>query len=150
MMMESRVCVDASFMVALLMPERFSQTTLRLWEEWVLGDVEISAPSLLRYEVISALYRKALRSLVTWEDSQSAQVQFLSLDIDFKDPKELPAWAVELARFYQRPNTCDAFYLALADHLDCKLWTADERLYNAVSKDLGYLRWLGELPNQKT
>ena len=149
-MMESRVCVDASFMVALLMPESFSQTTLRLWEEWVLGDVEISAPSLLRYEVISALYRKALRSLVTWEDSQSAQVQFLSLDIDFKDPKELPARAVELARFYQRPNTYDAFYLALAEHLDCKLWTADERLYNTVSKDFGYLRWLGELPNQKT
>jgi len=148
--MESKVCVDASFMVALLIPESFSRTTLRLWEEWVLGDVSIFAPALLRYEVISALYRKALRGLVTWDDSQSAQVQFLSLDIDFQDPKGLPARAVELARFYQRLNTYDAFYLALAEHLDCKLWTADERLYNAVHKDFGYLRWLGELPIQKT
>jgi len=149
-MMESKVCVDASFMVALFIPESFSRTTLRLWEEWVLGDVSIFAPALLRYEVISALYRKALRGLVTWDDSQSAQVQFLSLDIDFQDPKGLPARAVELARFYQRLNTYDAFYLALAEHLDCKLWTADERLYNAVHKDFGYLRWLGELPIQKT
>jgi len=147
-MVESKVCVDASFMVALLVPESFSQNALALWEEWVLGDVEILAPALLRYEVISALYRKGLRGLVTWEDSQAAQAQFLALDIEFQDPPALPIRAVELARFYQRPNTYDAFYLALVEYLDCFLWTADERLYNAVHASFGYIRWVGELPTQ--
>ena len=83
-MVETKVCVDASFMVALLVPESFSLTALARWEEWVLGDVGIIAPALLRYEVISALYRKALRSLITWEDSQAAQTHFLTLDIEFQ------------------------------------------------------------------
>ena len=147
-MVESKVCVDASFMVALLVPESFSQTALTLWGEWVLGDVEILAPALLRYEVISALYRKGLRGLVTWEDSQAAQAQFLALDIELLDPQVLSDRAADLAGIFQRPNTYDAFYLALAEHLDCKLWTADERLYNAVHASFGYIRWVGELPTQ--
>jgi predicted nucleic acid-binding protein len=97
---------------------------------------------LLRYEVVSALYRKALRDLVTWEDSQAAQAQFLALDIEFQDPQVLPIRAAELARIYQRPNTYDAFYLALAEYLECKLWTADEGLFNAVRKDFCYTCWL--------
>lgn len=149
-MVETKVCVDASFMVALLVPESFSRTALVRWEEWVLGDVGIIAPALLRYEVISALYRKALRGLITWEDSQAAQAHFLALDIEFQDPQVLPVRVAELARFFQRPNTYDAFYLALAEHVDCLLWTADERLYNSVQKNFSNIRWVGELPVKST
>ena len=134
-MPESKVCVDASFMVALLVPESLSQTALKQWEAWIDGDVEIVALALLRYEVISALYRKALRNLVTWEDSQAAQAQFLALDLTYQDPPGLPLRAAELAMFFQRPNTYDAFYLALAEYLDCELWTTDERLFNSVQKN---------------
>ncbi len=148
-MVNSRVCVDASFMVALLIPESFSRSALALWEEWALADVEILAPTLLRYEVTSALYRKALRGLVAWEDSQAALAQFLMLDIEWCDPPVLPARSTELARFFQRSNTYDAFYLALAESLSCFLWTADEKLYNAVQKGFEHIRWIGNLPTEK-
>jgi predicted nucleic acid-binding protein len=142
MMVKSKVCVDASFMVALLIPESFSKAALEFWEEWVLGDIEINAPILLRYEVTSALYRKSFRGLITWEDRQAAQSQFSALDIVWNDPPALPLRAVELARLYQRPNAYDSFYLALGEFLDCLLWTADERLFNAVQKDFGYIHWV--------
>lgn len=142
-MPEASVCVDASFMVALLVPEVFSRAALARWEEWVNDDVGIIAPVLLRYEVISALYRKASRNLIAWEDSQAAQAQFLALDIAYQDPPGLPPRAVELAKFFQRPNTYDAFYLALAERFDCPLWTADERLFNSVQKNFSNIRWLG-------
>jgi predicted nucleic acid-binding protein len=145
-MAEAKICVDASFMVALLVPESFSHTALKHWEEWIIGDMQIVAPALLWYEVISALYRKALRNLITWEDSQAAQAQFLVLDIAYQEPQGLPLRAVELAKFFQRPNTYDAFYLALAENLDCQLWTADERLFNSVQKNFQNIRWLGNLP----
>lgn len=142
-MPETKVCVDASFMVALLVPESLSQTALKQWEAWIERDVEVAAPALLRYEVISALYRKGLRNLLSWEDSQAAQAQFLALDLAYQDPPELPLRAVELARLFQRPNTYDAFYLALAEHFDCQLWTADERLYNSVQKNFKKIRRCG-------
>lgn len=40
------------------------------------------------------------------------------------------AWA--MAQEYQRPTTYDMTYLALAQILDCDLWTADRRLVLAL------------------
>jgi predicted nucleic acid-binding protein len=37
----------------------------------------------------------------------------------------------------------DAHYLALAEELDCELWTADSRLYNAVRDRFPRIRMLG-------
>ena len=33
--------------------------------------------------------------------------------------------------------------LALAQLRGCEFWTADERLYNAVSKELEWVKWVG-------
>jgi predicted nucleic acid-binding protein len=70
--------------------------------------------------------------------------QFLRLDIAWIDPPLLPIRASELAKEFQCPNTGDAFYLAQAEFLGCPLWTADERLYNAVRSRFGLVHWLGE------
>jgi predicted nucleic acid-binding protein len=145
-MAESRVCLDASFIVALLLPERFSQAAFSLWQEWITSDVNIVAPTLLHYEVTSALYRKALQGLIAWEDHKAALEEFLSIDIEWQDFQGLTVRATELARRYQRPNTYDAFYLALAEKLGCQLWTADERFYNAVEKDCSSIHWVGSSP----
>jgi len=52
--------------------------------------------------------------------------------------------AFELAARFRRPAAYDAHYLALADYLECPLWTADQRLYNAVRADFPRIRWLGD------
>jgi len=140
----ARVCVDASLVVALLAPERFSQLALSLWEAWVTADYTITAPRLLCYEVTAALYRKAFQGLISWDDEQAILNQFINLDIDWDEPTGLPVRASELARVFQRPNTYDAFYLAQAEILGCPLWTADERLYNAVRGRFSLIHWLGQ------
>ncbi len=43
-----------------------------------------------------------------------------------------------------RAAAYDSFYLALAESLGCELWTADQRLHNAV--DLPWVR-LAEVPS---
>lgn len=141
--MSNRVCVDASFIVALLCPELFSQAALSLWEEWIAEDASIVAPGLLRYEATSALYRKAFRDLLTWDDTSLALEQLLKLDIEWLDPAGLPKRASELAREFCRPNTYDAFYLALAEMLDIGLWTGDARLFNALRSRFENIHWLG-------
>ena len=44
---------------------------------------------------------------------------------------------------YNRPRAYDAAYLALAELRGCEFWTTDERLYNAVSHDLTWVKWVG-------
>ena len=144
--MMSQVCVDASFVVAMFVPERFSQAALTLWREWTLNDWQMIAPMLLRYEVTSALYRKALSGLITVADSREALQHFLTLDIKMADPPSLSLRAVEFTEKFQRPNTYDAHYLALAESQDCPFWTGDERLANSIGASLGNLFWLGHYP----
>lgn len=144
--MRSKICVDASLIVALFVPERFSQAALVFWEQWVKDDYQLIAPLLLRYEVTSAIYRKSLRSLISVDDSGKALEQFLSLDIEYVDPPNLPLLAVDLAAQFHRPNTYDAHYLALAKHQDCAVWTGDQRLYNAVKDGFEKINWIGDHP----
>ncbi len=144
--MNSQICVDASLMVSLLVPERFSQAALSLWQEWVLKNCQTVAPLLLRYEVTSALYRKTLQDSVLVEDAHKALEQFLALDIEWVDPPHLPVRAIELAELFKRPNTYDAHYLALAEYLDCPFWTGDKRLYNATKDGFSHIQWVGNHP----
>ena len=142
-MPKSQVCVDANIVVALVTAERFSRAAFALWQELTRKDLQLLAPLLLRYEVTSTLHRKIVRGAMSSEDAGRALREALALDIHYLDPPGLSEQAFELAARFQRPAAYDAHYLALADHLDCPFWTADERLYNAVHADFPHIRWLG-------
>ena len=100
--MRSKVCADASLIVAMLVPERFSLAALNLWSEWMRDDAEIIAPTLLRYEVASAIYRKSLNGLISEEDARNTLGQFLEMDIVYLDPVSLPIRAFEIAEQFDR------------------------------------------------
>ena len=143
-MPRSPVCVDANVVVALVTAERFSRAALALWEELTRKDLQPVAPLLLRYEVTSALWRKTVQKVMASEDARRALQEALALDIQYLDPPGLSLQALELAARFQRPAAYDAHYLALADHLSCPFWTADERLYNAIRADCPHVCWLGD------
>jgi predicted nucleic acid-binding protein len=139
------VCIDASFGVALLVPERFNSAALRLWGEWIKDDLEIISPGLFTYEVTSAIYRKGYRGIVDWPDVREILTCFMALQRTIYDDVSLVERAVELAKEFQRPNTSDAFYLVLAEQMNCPFWTADERLYHATRNRFPLIHWLGEV-----
>ena len=138
-------CVDASVVVALVTPESQSERALTLWTTWMSRETQVVAPGLLRYELASALWRKAVRGLMQMEDARRALEVALSLDITFLDPPELPLKAFDLASRLNRPTTYDMCYLALTEIVGGEFWTADERLYNAVREAFPAIRWLGAI-----
>ena len=109
-----------------------------------LKSCDFAVPSLLGYEVTSALYRKVFRGIISPEDGKSALQQFVSLGIENFTLPELHFSATDFAAQFQRPNTYDAHYLALASHLNSALWTADERLYNTVKGKFPFIHWVEE------
>ena len=48
----------------------------------------------------------------------------------------------ELATEFNRPTGYNSQYLAVAERLNCELWTADERLFNTVKDNLARMKWI--------
>jgi len=140
------VCVDASIVVKLVAPEALRQEALDLWSGWTRDETRIVAPQLLAYEIAAALRRKVIGRVLPEEAARHALELALRLRISLLDPPELTLTAFDLATQLGRPNTYDSHYLALAKHLQCPLWTADERFYNAAARQITELRLLSASP----
>jgi len=143
-MPRSVICVDASVVVALVTPEEQSQLALDMWGEWMRAEARVIAPTLLLYEVTSALRRKAARGTLSQSDARRALEEALALDIELLTLPELCLAGFDLAGRFQRSAAYDTCYLALAQAQEGEFWTADERLYNAVKERFAAIRWLGD------
>ena len=53
--------------------------------------------------------------------------------------------AVDHAAAFAQSASYDAHYLALAEHLGCELWTADEKFWQATNGTFKWVRWVGEV-----
>ena len=136
--------IDASVAVKLLILEERSDEASRLWQTWAdeAGELVV-APPLLTAEAISALRRRVYRKLIGPEDGNEALGILWELRIDIIEPPGLYERAWRLAHDFDRPNIYDCCYLALAELANAQLWTADERLANAVGDRFPLIRLLG-------
>lgn len=98
-----------------------------------LARQELSAPTLLDFEVVSALRGLTLRGHLTATRAQDALTDFDDLDV-LRWPS---ADGLRRRAFQLRDNMSayDAAYVALAEALDCVLLTRDVRL----AKSSGHL-----------
>lgn len=125
------VCVDASYLVALLVGEL--PTHLELWAKWQTDGEQVSAPNLILYEITNVLHRLTIANQITQQRCDDLVRTALSLDIAYHPEIKLHHQALAISRRFRLPATYDAHYLALAEYLDCNLWTGDRRLVNSVS-----------------
>jgi predicted nucleic acid-binding protein len=143
-MTDSWVCVDASLVIKLVVEEVYSHEARTLWRTWQSDDYTIAAPPLLRYEITSVCRQQARRGLRTYDESRQALQLLLALNILFLEPVDFHIRAFDLANRLNRPAAYDTHYLALAEHLDCEFWTADERLTSAVKSTLPWVKLLSQ------
>ena len=105
----------------------------------------IGAPQLLRYELASALRQRVRRGFIGDELAREVFDRFLDTPIDYLPRSEADRFAMHrralaVANQFDLPATYDAHYIALAELLDCDLWTADRRLLNGVAGRLPFVR----------
>jgi len=140
---KSKICVDASLALKLVLPESDSDLAQAQWQDWVGAAVEIIAPDLFTYETTSVLRNRVYRKEITQSEADEALRILASLDITYHQPGAIRQSAWELGRRFNRPTAYDAFYLALAQDEGFSLWTGDKRLYNAVKDQLRWVHVLG-------
>jgi predicted nucleic acid-binding protein len=131
----SAIVVDASYVVRLLMPWEHNTSLLDRFTKWRQDRVDICAPDLLVAEVTSVIRQAVYRHWITETEGQVAIEDLFRLEVRIVPSDQgLCSSALVWAGRLGQSKAYDGFYLALAERVAGNLWTADERLFNAVSQ----------------
>ncbi len=126
-----------------IVPGPFSDEAEGLLAAWRREQTTLIAPALLAFEVTSVLRRLVYLNAITPARGDEAFAQFLRIPIRLSTRRSIYPLAFRLAKEFNRPRAYDTAYIALANLAGCELWTADERLYNAVVNRLAFVKWVG-------
>jgi predicted nucleic acid-binding protein len=137
------ICVDASVAVKWIVEEEHTDRALALYFDASRADEVIVVPSLLPIEVTNILRKKMRQEGLTRERATALLDLFLNFSIAIYNPVGLYRQALVLADTYSLPAIYDAHYLALAQRLDCDLWTDDRKL---TQINLPFVRRIGDYP----
>jgi predicted nucleic acid-binding protein len=120
--------VDASVVIKWHVAEIHADAALRL-----LGDdaPTLHVPDLMFPEVGNILWKKIRQGDLTAEQAREIAHLVAVAPLEVHSSAPLLEAALEIATRTGR-SVYDSLYVALAVQLDCRLVTADERLYNAL------------------
>ena len=132
-MVASPVVVDTSIAVKWVAEESDSQQANALRESWREQGLQASAPDLITREFNSALFGKVRARGMTLNEAVDALARWEGLDVVIYDSAPFHRRALELAVFVNHDEVYDLYFLALAENLNCELWTADQRFHRRVN-----------------
>jgi len=138
------VCIDASIAAKWILAEPDTAVALALRARLVREAARFVAPLHFSVEVTSAVYGRVRDGIVTLDSAQGAVSRLRAIPVRLTAPPQLGPRAIAIADGFRWKYAYDAFYLALAELLDCDLWTADARLHRDASARFPRLRLLSE------
>ena len=141
--MSGFVVVDASLTLKWLVEEEHSDQAHAILQFWESQDMTRAAPHLMPFEAANALHRRVVRGELTVEAAADLIASLMSSRIELHEAPELHRRALELASRLDQGAAYDAHYLALAEILDCELWTADKRFFLVASNVSDNVHWVG-------
>jgi predicted nucleic acid-binding protein len=127
------IVVDANILVAQVLELDYSESARAKLAEWLDQDLRLYAPTLWRYEAVSALRKFVQHEVLRPEEAVAAVKAFAGLGI--QEVRASPALEEETLAWANRLDQAvayDAAYVALAGSLEFELWTADRRLARAA------------------
>ena len=143
--MNESVVVDSSVAFKWVVEEEYSDEARVLLRQWWNEQVQVYAPTWFLFEISNILYQRIRRGHLTLDAATRIMVELQAANVELVGyDQSLHIRALELAHHFSLRATYDAHYLALAESLDCEMWTADERLWNSVRAAVGWVRWIGE------
>jgi predicted nucleic acid-binding protein len=142
--LEERADKEAPPLIRTLIPGPLTENALAFLNAMGQEYSTLVAPALLAFEVTSTLRRLVYLEEITLAEGEEAFERFLRIDINLSQQRSIFPLAWHLAKRFNLSRAYDTAYLALAHLRNCEFWTADERLYKAVSHELDWVKWLGD------
>ena len=144
----NRFVVDASVAAKWYLPEPHIADA----EKLLRGGFRLLAPDLIVSEVGNILWKRVMRSELTVPKAKSIMAAFAELPLTLLPANALAENAMTVACGLKR-TFYNSIYLALAMTADCRLVTADRKLFEAIVKDAGPVRkhilWVEDIPEHK-
>ncbi|MBI3945150.1 MAG: type II toxin-antitoxin system VapC family toxin [Armatimonadetes bacterium] len=136
----SPICVDASVVAAILMPDPLSEAATRAWQSWLAGGRILVAPVHYAAEAVSAIRRWALFGQVSVEEETAALTDLLTrifplVEVPAHNPETWHRACVLARRELRRAGVYDTLYLAVAEEMGAEFWTGDQNLERALTAD---------------
>ena len=138
------VVVDTSLAFKWLVEEEDSGQAIALVGHWNQEGAQMVAPHLMLAELANTLHRAVVEDDLPVPAAGSLIQQLAARDLQFYDAMSLYPRALTLASELQQGAVYDSLYLALAESLDCELWTADARFCRAARSQYPNVRLLTE------
>lgn len=138
------VVIDANIAVKWLVREHDSRTAEALASEWRRESVRAVAPYVLLAETANTLHQRVKRDLLTVDAAAGLLEALRSTGVEFRHSMTLYRRALAIAEQLGQGAVYDSVYLALAESLDCELWTADVRFQRAARTQFANVRLLSE------
>ena len=130
--MNGHAVVDASVATKWLIDEPDTDKADALAQSWVRSGIKPVAPYLMPVEVANVLHQRVRQGRVSRQEAARLIQRLMDSGVELREPAGLHTRAIELASQLGQSAAYDAHYLALAEMIDCELWTADQRYYRAV------------------
>jgi predicted nucleic acid-binding protein len=132
------ICVDASVAAKWVFIEEDSDLAKAAFRAH--EDSGVIAPAFMAAELTNSISRRVARGLMTHDEGETALEIFLAFEVTLAADPSLHLEALRLAHRFDRPAAYDMHYVALAQIAGCDLWTADERLLNALRTRLDFVK----------
>jgi predicted nucleic acid-binding protein len=138
-----RLVVDACVVLKWQLDDEDDLTqALALRDDYLIAEeVDLSAPTLLLFELANGVHKAARHARIADEVAQEALANLLACEIDLHMPDI--ERVLELA-LQHNIAAYDAAYLAVAEQLGAELWTADSPFYKAVRRKIPWVRWIAD------
>ncbi len=143
--MSEFVVVDASVAFKWLVEEENSDKATALVRLSDDDGVQLAAPTIMPFEVANALHRRVVRGDLSLETAVELIQRLISIGVKLHQPLSIHQRALQLANQFSQGAVYDAHYLALAETLDCEMWTADRKFHRANRQAAQNVRWIGDL-----
>ena len=139
------IVIDSGIVVKWFTVEPYSTETLRILNEYQLGNINLLAPDLLYSEFGNIIWKKCIFQGLVQSDAQLIIDRFRRLHFSITSSESLLDDAYKLAITYKR-TVYDSLYLALSLREKCQFITADEKFCNAMSPIFSNVVWIGNWP----
>lgn len=143
--MSDSVVVDTSLAVKWVIEEEYSTEATVLLTNWIDVRVVRLVPAWFACETTNVLLKHLRRGTLDRSRGGTALRTLLGLTTPRDVEPLVSVRALDIAISLAQPASYDSQYLALAEHLDCELWTADEWFWNTAKTAFPRVRWVGEV-----
>jgi predicted nucleic acid-binding protein len=138
-------CIDASVAVKLVLKgEAHRAAARKLLNDSIRAGIKLIAPPIFSAEVDSVIRRRVHDGLLNAAKAKPAQALLDRAPVQIRTHAELRRRAREIAERFNQRTVYDATYAALADLFGAEFWTADKVFYQAVHRELKFVRYLSD------